>query len=131
MSTTLYHLYLLQPDRRLYPCIVLRDETGMVAVHVAPLGRAVSEVTAQEVETLKKFRGAEQLRIKPVPINRKVRGLWKQTRPNEFTYMLSRPDVLARGVNWAWRLELSEARSRARERDKRPPIFDPHTLSGM
>ena len=30
-----FHVYLKQPDRRMYPCVVLRDEHGLVAVHVA------------------------------------------------------------------------------------------------
>jgi hypothetical protein len=131
MKNRPFHIYLRQPDRRLYPCIVLRDQQGMVAVHAAPVGRAVSEVTAQEVEVLRTFRGAEQMRVKPVPHHRRVRGKWKQTRPNQFSYMLSRPDVMARGVNWAWRLAQSEAKVRAIEQAKRAPLFDPHALSGM
>ena len=62
------HVVLLrQPDRRLYPCIVLRDARGLVAVYAAPLGRRASRVTAADVEVLKTFRGVEQMRIKRIP----------------------------------------------------------------
>jgi hypothetical protein len=131
MDTAPFHIYLRQPDRRLYPCIVLRDEQGMVAVHAAPLGLAVSRVTAQEVEILKTYRGAEQMQVRPVPKHRVVKGKWQQTRPNQFSYMLSRPDVRPRGVNWEWRLAESEAQLNASKRAKRAPLFDPHTLSGL
>lgn len=131
MTEPRFHIYLRQPDRRLYPCIVLHDRWGIVAVHAAPLGRAVSEVSAAEVELLRSFRGAEQMKAKPVPSHRQITGLWQPSPAHRFSYMLSRPDVMARGVNWSWRLEQSEAQQRAQEKSKRPPLFDPHALSGM
>ncbi len=131
MKPLKFHIHLRQPDRRLYPCIVLRDGLGIVAVHVAPEGRAVSEVTAAEVELLRTFRGAEQMRARPVPPHRVVRGKWKPLKANQFSYMLSRPDVMPRGVNWAGRLAQSEAQLRSLQQAKRPPLFDPHALSGL
>lgn len=131
MDHRTFHIYLRQPDRRLYPCVVLRDALGIVAAHAAPWGRSVSVVTAAEVELLRLFRGAEQMKVKPVPTHRVVKGKWQQLQPNQFSYMLSRPDVMAKGVNWAWRLARSEAQARDMERAKRPPLFDPHALSGL
>jgi hypothetical protein len=131
MQPPTFHVYLRQPDRRLYPCIVLRDAQGIVAVHAAPQGRAVSRVTAAEVATLRTFRGAEQMKVKPVPTQRVVRGRWKQVQPRQFSYMLSRPDVMARGVNWAERLAQSEALLRRMARAQCPPLFDPHAVSGL
>ena len=131
MHTPKFHLYLRQPDRRLYPCIVLRDAMGIVAAHAAPLGRAVSELTTTEVEQLWSFRGAEQMKIKPVPRHHVVKGKWNPPKANQFSYMLSRPDVMPRGANWAWRLTQSETQLRALAQAKRPPLFDPHALSGL
>ncbi len=127
----LFHLYLRQPDRRLYPCVVLYDQQGMVAAQVTTLGYPVSELTAEQIEVLKTFRGAEQIRVKPVKPGRVVKGKWLPASPRQFSYMLSRPDVPNHRVNWLLRYEQSQAALAALEAANRPPLFDPHALSGL
>ncbi|MEY2621885.1 MAG: hypothetical protein RIT26_1705 [Pseudomonadota bacterium] len=129
--TTLYHLYLRQPDRRLYPCVVLFDDQGLIAAHPAPLGRPVSRLTAQQIQELKTFRGAEQMKVKPVPARRVIQGKWVQKTRTQYSYMLSRPDVQRPFVNWALRYEHSQAAVNAMIKAKRPPLFDPHAISGL
>ncbi len=127
------HVVLLrQPDRRLYPCIVLRDARGLVAVYAAPLGRRASRVTAADVEVLKTFRGVEQMRIKRIPNTVQVWGQWAPERDNQFSYMMTRPDVQPRGVNWALRFEMTQAKLDAQRREQaRLQVFDAHALSGL
>jgi hypothetical protein len=127
-----FHVYLKQPDRRMYPCVVLRDEHGLVAVHVALRGQAVSQVTEQELSVLKSFRGAESMRAKPVKPGKVVRGKWVAQKPSQFSYMMSRPDLQPVRVNWALRWERSQAQLDAMEREqKQLRLFDPHALSGL
>lgn len=127
------HVVMLrQPDRRLYPCIVLRDARGLVAVYAAPLGRRASRVTAADVEVLKTFRGVEQMRIRRVPDGIQVWGQWAPERDNQFSYMMTRPDVQPRGVNWALRFEMTQAKINAQLREQaRLQVFDSHALSGL
>ena len=127
------HVVMLrQPDRRLYPCIVLRDARGLVAVYAAPLGRRASRVTAADVEVLKTFRGVEQMRIRRVPDGIQVWGQWAPERDNQFSYMMTRPDVQPRGVNWALRFEMTQAKLDAQRREQvRLQVFDAHALSGL
>ncbi len=130
-KAVVFHLYLRQPDRRLYPCVVLHDSQGMVAAHAASLGQPVSVLTAQQIELLKTFRGAEQIRVKPVKPGRVVKGKWAPKNPRQFSYMLSRPDVPNHRVDWALRYEQSQAALAALQAARRPPLFDPHALSGL
>ena len=127
----LYHLYLRQPDRRLYPCVVLFDALGPIAAHPAPQGRPVSQLTAQQIQILQTFRGAEQMRVKPVPAHGAVKGKWVQKTRTQYSYMLSRPDVHRPFINWALRYEHSQAALAALQKAKLPPLFDPHALSGL
>lgn len=126
-----FYLYLRQPDRRLYPCVVLKDERGMVAAHAATLGDDVSVLTAQQIEVLKTFRGAEQIRVKRVKPGREVKGKWVQSNPKQYSYMLTRPDVPSakneRVRQYGWALAALQAHAAA----QKPPLFDPHALSGL
>lgn len=131
MKTETYWVYMRQADRRIYPCVVWRDEKGMTFVGVAHTCQACSVVTAQEAEILKTFRGAKHLRLKRVKPGPTPQGKWDELTHPRVSYSMHRDPPMPVYHIFSRKLREAEAYLKAMEESQQAPLYHPHTASGF
>jgi hypothetical protein len=131
MNAEKYWVYMKQADRRIYPCVVIRDEKGMTSVAVAQPYSRCSVVTAAEAEILKTFHGADRLHLKRAKPGLPPKGKWGELTHPKLSYAMFRDLPLPVSHIWQRLTREHDRELQKQQVREKPSIYHPHTMSGF